>query len=227
MTTPGGIPPVGGSQVGDGGLTQASNTAARVAELRALIAQVETGAPPAKGAAAEGDFGAQLSAATAAGGESAAIGQAVPTTLSASALPASGGRLNPSVPFAGEIEAAAAKYGLDPALLAGLIKAESNFEPTAGSGAGAQGLTALMPGTARSVGVQDPHNPAESVDGGAHVLREMLDKFGGNVELALAAYNAGPGAVEQHNGIPPYAETQAYVPRVLGFAGEFRGGAAR
>lgn len=228
MTGPGGIAPIagGGVQGAGGGVAQASSAAARVAELRAMIEQVETGATTA-----DGSFGAQLSAATAASGESAALGQAVATTptatASASASAATGGSLNPSVPFAAQIEAAAAKYGLDPALLTGLIKAESNFDPTVGSGAGAQGLTELMPETARSVGVADPHDPAESIEGGAHVLREMLDKFGGNVELALAAYNAGPGAVEQHGGIPPYPETQAYVPRVLGFAEEFRSGAAR
>jgi soluble lytic murein transglycosylase-like protein len=140
---------------------------------------------------------------------------------------AAGAGLNPAVPFAAQIEAAAARNGLDPALLAGLIKAESNFDPTVGSPAGAQGLTELMPETARSVGVRDPHDPTESIEGGARVLREGLQQFGGNVELALAAYNAGPGAVERYGGIPPYSETQAYVPRVLGFAAEFRQGAAR
>jgi soluble lytic murein transglycosylase-like protein len=221
VSAPGGIAPVGNGAkvgaVGGDGVMQASAAAARVEELRSLIAQVETGSP-----ASEGSFGAQLAAATAVGGESAAIGQTVATTPTAVA----GGRLNPSVPFAAEIEAAAAKYGLDPTLLAGLIKAESSFDPNAGSAAGAQGLTALMPEAASGAGVVDRHDPAESIDGGAHVLREMLDKFGGNVELALAAYNAGPGAVEQYNGIPPYSETQTYVPRVLGFAEEFRGGAA-
>ncbi|HVO54558.1 MAG TPA: lytic transglycosylase domain-containing protein [Solirubrobacterales bacterium] len=209
------------SAVGSDGLARASAAAARVAELRQLISEVETGAAPTRGG-----FAAQLSAAS---GEGAAVGQATATTPTAPAAAgaAGGGSLNPSVPFAAEIEAAAAKYRLDPDLLAGLIKAESNFDPTVGSGAGAQGLTELMPSTAASVGVKDPHDPAESIDGGAHVLREMLDKFGGDTELALAAYNAGPGAVEQYGGIPPYSETQAYVPRVLGFAEDFRNGATR
>ncbi len=218
-------PAIGGigprSAAEQGGLGAASAAAARVAELQQLIAQVEAG--PA--VAMRGGFAAQLSAATGVS-EASAVGASA-TTTPATATATGSGSLNPSVPFAAEIEAAAAKYGLDPALLAGLIKAESNFNPTVGSGAGAQGLTELMPATAESVGVKDPHNPAESIEGGAHVLREMLDKFGGNVELALAAYNAGPGAVEQYGGIPPYSETQAYVPRVLGFAGEFRQGAAR
>jgi soluble lytic murein transglycosylase-like protein len=224
MSAAGGIAPLNatGSSIGGDGLAKASAAAARVAELRSLIAQVETGAAPTRGG-----FAAQLSAATGEG--ETAVGQATATGPSTTATTpaATGGALNPSVPFAAEIEAAAAKYGLDPALLAGLIKAESNFDPTVGSGAGAQGLTELMPSTAASVGVKDPHNPAESIEGGARVLREMLDKFGGDTELALAAYNAGPGAVEQYGGIPPYSETQAYVPRVLGFAEEFRHGAAR
>ena len=125
------------------------------------------------------------------------------------------------------IEESCAKYGVDPALLAGLIEQESHFDPTVGSAAGAQGLTELMPETAASLGVTDPHDPAQSIDAGARLLSEKLAEFGGNTELALAAYNAGSGAVHQYNGIPPYSETQAYVPRVLGFAEEFRQGATR
>lgn len=210
-------------------LASASAAASRVAELRQMIQEVETGS-----AGSSGSFQQQLSAATEAGGKGPAVANAVVTgssgasaSTTAPTTGATGGSLNPAVPFAAQIEAAAARNGIDPTLLAGLIKAESNFDPTVGSGAGAQGLTELMPGTAASVGVKDPHDPTESIEGGARVLREMLDKFGGNTELALAAYNAGPGAVEQYNGIPPYPETQAYVPRVLGFAAEFRQGATR
>jgi soluble lytic murein transglycosylase-like protein len=209
------------------GIASASDAASRVAELQAMIQQVETGST-----ASGSGFQQQLSAATEASGQGGAVANAVATGSSgASATSATttpgGSEISPSVPFAAQINAAAARNGIDPALLSGLIKAESNFDPTVGSGAGAQGLTELMPETARSVGVTNPHDPTESIEGGARVLREMLDKFGGNVELALAAYNAGPGAVEQYNGIPPYSETQAYVPRVLGFAAEFRQGATR
>lgn len=216
------------------GLGSASAAASRVAELQQMIQEVETGPSAAQTASASssgsGGFSEQLSEASAASGQ--ATGAPVstgasPTAATAYATGATGTPVNSSVPFAEQINAAAARNGLDPSLLAGLIKAESNFDPTVGSGAGAQGLTELMPGTAESVGVKDPHNPTESIEGGARVLREMLDKFGGNTELALAAYNAGPGAVEQYNGIPPYPETQTYVPRVLGFAAEFRQGAAR
>jgi soluble lytic murein transglycosylase-like protein len=120
------------------------------------------------------------------------------------------------------IQAAASKYGLDANVLKGLIKQESGFNPNAGSSAGAQGLTQLMPATAASLGVTDVHDPAQSIDGGAHYLRMQLDRFGGDYTKALAAYNAGPGAVERFGGVPPYAETRNYVTNVLSYADQYR-----
>jgi soluble lytic murein transglycosylase-like protein len=120
------------------------------------------------------------------------------------------------------IQAAAAKYGLDADVLKGLIKQESGFNPNAGSPAGAQGLTQLMPATAASLGVTDVHDPAQAIDGGAHYLKMQLDRFGGDYTKALAAYNAGPGAVQRFGGVPPYAETRNYVTKVLGYADAFR-----
>jgi soluble lytic murein transglycosylase-like protein len=120
------------------------------------------------------------------------------------------------------IDAAAARNGLDPAVLHGLIEQESGFDPSATSSAGASGLTQLMPGTASSLGVADPLNPAESIEGGARYLGQLMDQFGGSTEDALAAYNAGPGAVEQYKGTPPCAETQSYVSKVLGYAESYR-----
>lgn len=112
------------------------------------------------------------------------------------------------------IELKAKKYNLDPNLLAGLVRQESNFNPYAVSHCGAMGLGQLMPETARHLGVIDPFNASQNLDGAAKYLKQMLDKFGGDVKKALAGYNAGPGAVMKHNGIPPYRETQNYVKAV-------------
>lgn len=120
------------------------------------------------------------------------------------------------------IEQAAARNGVDPAVLHGLIQQESGFDPSSQSSAGAMGLTQLMPGTASSLGVANPLDAGESIEGGARYLAQMLSTFGGNTEEALAAYNAGPGAVQQYGGVPPYSETQSYVQKVLGYAESYR-----
>ncbi len=125
-------------------------------------------------------------------------------------------------PYGAEITAAAKANGLDPALLAGLIKQESNFNPNAGSGAGARGLTQLMPATAAGLGVSNVLDPVQSINGGAKYLKQQLDSFGGDVTKALAAYNAGPGAVQRFGGVPPYSETQNYVRIVQANAASFR-----
>jgi soluble lytic murein transglycosylase-like protein len=121
------------------------------------------------------------------------------------------------------IEKAAAKYGVDPALVKGLIDAESDFDATAVSAAGAKGLMQLMDGTAASLGVSDSFDPAQNIDGGVRFLSSLLDRYGGDVEMALAAYNAGPGAVDKAGGVPDIAETQVYVPRVLSYRDEYAG----
>ena len=116
------------------------------------------------------------------------------------------------------VQKAAAKYDLSPDLIRGVIRAESNFKVKAISSAGAQGLMQLMPATAKELGVNNPFDIAQNIDGGAKYLRKMLDRFGGNVRTALAAYNAGPGTVIKYNGRVPYPETRQYVRRVLRFS---------
>lgn len=137
-----------------------------------------------------------------------AIRRVVPDAVSGSAGVASG------TPYARLFEETGTTHGVSPALLAAVARQESGFDPRAVSPAGAQGLMQLMPGTADGLGVTDPFDPAQAVDGAARLLRTLLDRFGGT-ELALAAYNAGPGAVLRYGGIPPYPETQNYVRSVL------------
>jgi len=117
---------------------------------------------------------------------------------------------------AGDLVAAAARrHGLDPELVRAVVAVESNFQADAVSPKGAQGLMQLMPATARALGVKDAFDPEQNLDGGTRHLRALLDRYNGDLERALAAYNAGEGAVERHGGVPPYPETRAYVGRVL------------
>ncbi len=113
------------------------------------------------------------------------------------------------------VRSSAARAGVDPALVAAVANVESGFDPRATSRDGAVGVMQLMPETARDLGVGDRYDPAQSLRGGAAYLRALLDRFGGDLPSAIAAYNAGPSAVERFGGVPPYAETREYVRRVL------------
>jgi soluble lytic murein transglycosylase-like protein len=125
--------------------------------------------------------------------------------------------------FAGTISQAALTFGVDPALVRAVIHAESAFRPDVTSHKGAAGLMQLMPLTAEELGVADRYNPEENIFGGVKYLAQLLDQFNGDIKLAAAAYNAGPGAVVRHGGVPPYAETLAYVERVAILAERYRG----
>ncbi len=119
-----------------------------------------------------------------------------------------------AVPYSDLIRQSAGKYGLEPHLLAGVMRAESNFNPRAVSVKNAQGLMQLLPSTANHLAVRNTFDPAQNIEAGARYLKQLLDRFGGNIALALAAYNAGPERVKQYNGVPPYRETQNYVKRI-------------
>ena len=139
------------------------------------------------------------------------------------AVPRVSGGSATSAGFDELIRSASDRYNIDPDLIRAIIKTESDFNINARSNKGAMGLMQLMPDTARLHNISDAYDPNENVEGGVRHLRMLLERYQGNLELSLAAYNAGAGAVEKHGGIPPYNETREYVRKVLRFYDAFRG----
>ena len=151
-----------------------------------------------------------------------------PATVDTLPTPTRVRRVTPDLPNAAQridtsVNRAAEKYDLDSDLIHAVIRAESNYRVRAVSSAGAQGLMQLMPGTAEEMGVRNPFNIEQNIDGGAKYLRNMLTRFNGDLKLALSAYNAGPGNVAKYNGQVPFAETRSYVARVLRYTGQSSG----
>ncbi|WP_243149818.1 lytic transglycosylase domain-containing protein [Thermaerobacter sp. PB12/4term] len=223
-STPDGMP------AGTGALTPIPPLFTALASaLSAATTVPSTPAAPAPGASAPAaSTGPGQAAATAAPTDAASRAAAPAPGTAASGLPPSGTAPPGSLSWAGAAAglswprqvlealagAVARRHGLDPALLRAVIQAESGWNPAARSPAGAVGLMQLMPATARELGVTDPLDPVQNLEAGARYLRRQFDRFG-DWRLALAAYNAGPEAVEAHGGVPPFAETRAYVEKVL------------
>lgn len=177
-----------------------SHAMARIEEIRSKIRSIaQQVTPPASDAAKSGasDFASQLAAASSGSGVTA------------------GGLSRAPEPYRSMLQGAASRHNVPMSLLESVARRESGFDPRAVSPRGAQGIMQIMPATQAAVGVTDPFDAGQSIEGGARYLRMMLDRFGGDTTRALAAYNAGPGAVERHNGVPPFAETRDYVTRIL------------
>lgn len=180
---------------------------ARIQQIEAMIRSVEGSRKPAVGASGKpaGAFSAQLQRSAVAGGGFPGMAQAPTGTMAERAK-----ALQPL------IQQYCDQHGVDSALITALVRQESGFNPQAVSGAGACGLMQLMPATAKSLGVQNAFDPAQNLEAGIRYFKGKLSEFNGNIPLALAAYNAGSGAVARHGGVPPYRETQQYVRNILG-----------
>jgi soluble lytic murein transglycosylase-like protein len=189
---------------------------AEISAVQSRIAEI-TGVPVAgEATAANPGFQRALNSALGAGAQNAAASASSPAAPLAPA-PVAPDQVNALV---GQNSAT---WQVDPSLVKAIIANESGFDANATSKVGAQGLMQLMPSTAQSLGVRNAYDPAQNVAGGTRYLKGLLNRFNGDVRLAVAAYNAGPGAVEKYGDVPPYAETQNYVQNVLGSYAKYRG----
>ena len=193
--------------------TGISRVMARMGEIEEKIGQLSGAAPAAGGTA--GSFAQALTNAqntpSGAGANTNNLPAlpVAPDGETVRPLPAS-----PASQFAPLVQQSAGKYGVDPGLVSAVIQAESGGNPSAVSHAGAVGLMQLMPETVSESGIDNPYDPAQNIDAGTRKLSLLLNEYGGNVDLALAAYNAGSGAVQRYGGVPPYKETQTYIRRI-------------
>jgi soluble lytic murein transglycosylase-like protein len=182
--------------------------ASDIAAVTRRIAQITGETPPSPALPGNTSFAQLVSSAMSGGADPV---QAAVTQQSVSQVPA----IVPPAQIDRLVSANAGAWGVDPALVKAIIANESGFDANATSKTGAQGLMQLEPGTAAELGVTDAYDPAQNISGGTRYIRGLLDRFHGDLRLAIAAYNAGPGAVVKYNGVPPYAETQQYVENVL------------
>ncbi|MFN8109652.1 MAG: lytic transglycosylase domain-containing protein [Thermoleophilia bacterium] len=202
---------------------------ARVDQITSMIDGL-TGGSTATSAATS--TGTTATTATTTSTDTTPFATSLATATAAQTAVTQGQRPQPGLPTSGAdavpaslkplINRAAQQAGVDPALVAAVARAESSFNVTAGSPAGARGLMQLMPGTARGLGVTDILDPAQNLAAGSRYLKQQIDTFG-DLRSALAAYNAGPNAVRRYGGVPPYTETQNYVTKVLGYYDTYRG----
>jgi soluble lytic murein transglycosylase-like protein len=180
-----------------------------ISAIQSRIAEITGAPPPGAPPAVPGQFNAALA-------QALAPPSAPDASASGAAAPVPPAQIEQLVQQNADI------WQVDPALIKSVIANESSFDANATSPVGAQGLMQLMPETAASLGVRNPYDPAQNVAGGTRYLRSLLDRFKGDTRLAVAAYNAGPEAVEKYGGIPPYHETQNYVQNVLGSLDRYR-----
>jgi soluble lytic murein transglycosylase-like protein len=186
---------------------------ADIAAVQSRIAEI-TGTPPTEGTGSSAQPAFANALAAAIGSSTTSDSSAQQSALAPAPVP--------PAQLDALVQQNATTWQVDPALVKAVIANESGFDANATSRVGAQGLMQLMPETAQSLGVRNPYDPHQNIAGGTRYLRGLLDRFGGDTRLAVAAYNAGPGAVEKYGDVPPYAETQNYVQNVLASYDRYR-----